>query len=40
MWVLTDEGNPPAMNLYRGTGGQWNGETQVMFEYELFDASP
>jgi ribosomal protein S18 acetylase RimI-like enzyme len=35
MWVLTDEDNPVAMSLYRSTGGRWNGESQVMFEYDL-----
>jgi ribosomal protein S18 acetylase RimI-like enzyme len=37
MWVLTDEDNPAAMRLYRSTGGRWNGESQVMFEYDLAD---
>ena len=35
MWVLTDEDNAPAMGLYRSTGGHWDGESQVMFEYDL-----
>jgi ribosomal protein S18 acetylase RimI-like enzyme len=35
MWVLTEEENAPAMGLYRSTGGQWDGESQVMFEYDL-----
>jgi ribosomal protein S18 acetylase RimI-like enzyme len=35
IWVLTDEGNEAAMALYRGTGGQWDGDQTVMFEYEL-----
>jgi ribosomal protein S18 acetylase RimI-like enzyme len=35
MWVLTDEDNHPAMGLYRGTGGTWDGRSQVMFEYRL-----
>lgn len=24
-----------AMGLYRSTGGHWNGDSQVMFEYDL-----
>ena len=41
MWVLTDEDNAPAMGLYRSTGGQWDGEPQVMFEYHLtIDGTP
>jgi GNAT superfamily N-acetyltransferase len=35
MWVLTDEDNTPAMGLYRTTGGQWDGNPSVMFEYDL-----
>lgn len=35
MWVLTDEDNAAAMALYRGTGGGWDGDLQVMFEYDL-----
>jgi ribosomal protein S18 acetylase RimI-like enzyme len=35
IWVLTDEQNPPAMALYASTGGRWNGDRQVMFEYVL-----
>ena len=35
MWVLTDEGNAAAMQLYRSTGGVWDGEHSVMFEYAL-----
>jgi ribosomal protein S18 acetylase RimI-like enzyme len=35
MWVLTDEDNSPAMSLYRGTGGVWDGDVQVMFEFDL-----
>ena len=35
IWVLTDEGNEPAMALYRKTGGQWTGQHSVMFEYLL-----
>jgi ribosomal protein S18 acetylase RimI-like enzyme len=35
MWVLTDEDNGPAMGLYRTTGGQWDGNPSVMFEYDL-----
>jgi hypothetical protein len=35
MWVLTNEKNVPAMGLYRSTGGDWNGDSQVMFEYDL-----
>lgn len=37
MWVLTDEENVAAMGMYRSTGGRWNGEAQVMFEYNLAD---
>ena len=39
MWVLTDETNTAAMNLYASTGGTWNGDRQVMFEYDLTDRS-
>jgi GNAT superfamily N-acetyltransferase len=35
MWVLTDEDNAPAMALYRTTGGKWDGNPSVMFEYDL-----
>lgn len=35
MWVLTDENNAPAMGLYRTTGGHWDGNPSVMFEYDL-----
>jgi ribosomal protein S18 acetylase RimI-like enzyme len=35
MWVLTDEDNAAAMRLYRSTGGDWNGDPSVMFEYTL-----
>ncbi|MEA2520952.1 MAG: hypothetical protein QOI81_598 [Actinomycetota bacterium] len=35
IWVLTDEDNGPAMALYRTTGGRWNGNRHVMFEYHL-----
>ena len=35
IWVLTDEGNGPAMALYAGTGGGRDGVAQVMFEYDL-----
>jgi aminoglycoside 6'-N-acetyltransferase I len=35
IWVLSDEQNPPAMALYRSTGGHRNGQHQVMFEYHL-----
>jgi ribosomal protein S18 acetylase RimI-like enzyme len=35
MWVLTDEDNAPVMGLYRSTGGEWDGNPSVMFEYEL-----
>ena len=35
IWVLTDEGNEAAMRLYRSTGGVWNGDPVVMFEYAL-----
>ena len=34
IWVLTDEDNRPAMSTYTKTGGHWNGEYQVMFEYD------
>jgi ribosomal protein S18 acetylase RimI-like enzyme len=37
MWVLTDEDNAGAMRLYRSTGGVWNGDPAVMFEYDLAD---
>ena len=37
MWVLTDEGNAAAMGLYRSTGGLWNGDVQVMFEFDFGD---
>jgi ribosomal protein S18 acetylase RimI-like enzyme len=39
MWVLTDEDNEPAMGLYRSTGGRWDGQDQVMFEFNLEDRS-
>jgi ribosomal protein S18 acetylase RimI-like enzyme len=39
MWVLTDESNTAAMNLYASTGGTWNGARQVMFEYDLTERS-
>ncbi len=39
VWVLTDETNTAAMNLYASTGGTWNGDRQVMFEYDLTDRS-
>ncbi len=35
VWVLTDEDNAAAMQLYRSTGGVWNGEPVVMLEYAL-----
>ncbi len=35
MWVLTDEDNVAAMGTYRSTGGRWDGDAQVMFEYDL-----
>jgi ribosomal protein S18 acetylase RimI-like enzyme len=35
MWVLTDEDNASAMGLYRSTGGHWDGNPSVMFEYDL-----
>jgi hypothetical protein len=38
MWVLTDKDNAAAMRLYRSTGGVWNGEPAVMFEYALDEA--
>ena len=37
IWVLTDEDNAAAMGLYRSTGGQWDGNSHVMFEYDLGD---
>jgi ribosomal protein S18 acetylase RimI-like enzyme len=37
MWVLTDEDNAAAMGLYQATGGRWDGDLQVMFEYDLTD---
>jgi GNAT superfamily N-acetyltransferase len=37
LWVLTDEGNAPAMELYRSSGGRWDGNPSVMFEYDLTD---
>jgi len=37
LWVLTDEENAAAMGLYRSTGGQWDGNSHVMFEYDLGD---
>jgi ribosomal protein S18 acetylase RimI-like enzyme len=37
IWVLTDEDNAAAMHLYQSTGGVWNGEPSVMFEYSLGD---
>ena len=40
MWVLTDEDNAPAMALYGRTGGRWNGEPSVMFEYDLTEDGP
>jgi hypothetical protein len=40
MWVLTDEDNAPAMGLYRSTGGEWDGNPSVMFEYELTIGGP
>jgi ribosomal protein S18 acetylase RimI-like enzyme len=39
MWVLTEETNTAAMNLYASTGGTWNGDRQVMFEYDLTERS-
>jgi ribosomal protein S18 acetylase RimI-like enzyme len=35
IWVLTDEGNPPAMAMYTKAGGHWDGGHHVMFEIEL-----
>jgi len=35
IWVLTDEGNPAAMAMYEKTGGVWDGERHIMFEYDL-----
>jgi len=35
IWVLTDRSNDPAMGLYAGTGGEWDGASQVMFTYRL-----
>lgn len=40
MWVLTDEDNAPAMGLYRSTGGRWDREQSVMFEYDLTTGEP
>ncbi len=40
MWVLTDQANGPAMRLYRSTGGRWDGEHSVMFEYDLTVGEP
>ena len=40
IWVLTDEENAAAMGLYAGTGGTWNGDRQVMFEYDLIGEEP
>jgi ribosomal protein S18 acetylase RimI-like enzyme len=37
MWVLTDEDNAAAMGLYRNTGGLWNGDVHVMFEFDLVE---
>jgi [ribosomal protein S18]-alanine N-acetyltransferase len=37
VWVLTDESNEGAMALYRGTGGEWDGNPQAMFEYDVAD---
>jgi hypothetical protein len=37
IWVLTNEDNTAAMGLYRSTGGLWNGDVQVMFEYDIAD---
>jgi ribosomal protein S18 acetylase RimI-like enzyme len=37
VWVLTDEGNGAAMSMYRSTGGRWDGDAHVMFEYDLAD---
>ena len=38
--IAEDENNAPAMALYRRTGGQWNGEPSVMFEYDLTRDGP
>jgi ribosomal protein S18 acetylase RimI-like enzyme len=38
IWVLTDEENEAAMSLYLSTGGRWDGQHQVMFEYSLRDS--
>jgi ribosomal protein S18 acetylase RimI-like enzyme len=35
IWVLTDEDNEPARNLYRSTGGRRDGTPAVMFEYDV-----
>jgi ribosomal protein S18 acetylase RimI-like enzyme len=40
LWVLTDEDNAPAMGLYRTTGGRWDGNPSVMFEYDLTTDRP
>jgi ribosomal protein S18 acetylase RimI-like enzyme len=37
MWGLTDQDNAAAMGLYRSTGGLWNGDVHVMFEFNLGD---
>lgn len=34
-WVLTDEGNPPALGLYRDAGGRRSKVPQVLFEFDL-----
>jgi hypothetical protein len=40
MWVLTEQENAPAVGLYRTTGGRWDGETHVMFEYDITVGGP
>jgi ribosomal protein S18 acetylase RimI-like enzyme len=37
MWVLTDEANAAAVGLYERTGGRWDGNPSVMYEYDLGD---
>ena len=33
MWVLTDDGNPPALKVYAAAGGTRVSDPQVMFEW-------
>jgi hypothetical protein len=39
MWVSTDADNDAAMGLYRTTGGDRDGTSHVLFEYELGNES-